>query len=93
MTDIGAKVRHVLAQGQSRRHGCHWPGCTRQVPPAKWGCLTHWRMLPAALRRRIWDAYRPGQEDDGKPSDAYLAAARDVRAWILAHHPPAPRLL
>jgi hypothetical protein len=24
-------------------------------------CRTHWYRLPAALRSRIWDTYRPGQ--------------------------------
>ena len=82
MTTIGAKVAHVRAAGQDRKHHCHWPGCDRQVPPAMWGCKTHWYRLPAALRREVWAAYRPGQEDDQRPSAAYLDVARRVQRWI-----------
>ena len=85
MTSIDDKVAHVRAAGQTRAHACHWPGCARQVPPAKWGCLEHWRALPAALRSRIWAAYRPGQESDLSPSAEYLAAARAIQDWIAAN--------
>ena len=27
------KVAHVLSQGQTRDHTCHWPGCDRQAAP------------------------------------------------------------
>ena len=47
-----------------------------------WGCKRHWYALPQHLRDRIWRAYRPGQEADGRPSAEYLDAARDVQAWI-----------
>lgn len=63
-------------------HKCHWPGCPKAVPPAMWGCKNHWFALPLALRRRVWGAYRPGQEIDKRPSEAYLEVARDVQAWI-----------
>ena len=79
---IGAKVAYVKAQPQTRAHHCHWPGCTVQVPPALWGCRKHWFALPKRLRNLIWRAYRPGQERDLQPSDAYLRAAREVQAWI-----------
>lgn len=90
MTSIGDKVAHVKRARQMRDHTCHWPGCTRQVKPALWGCLPHWRALPAALRAKIWAAYRPGQEEDLRPSRIYVAVAREVREWIFANHPPAP---
>jgi hypothetical protein len=79
------KVAHVKAQGQTRKHECHWPGCTEQVPPAMWGCKAHWFRLPLALRNKIWLAYRPGQEGDMRPSDAYMTAAREVQDWIGKH--------
>lgn len=88
MTTIGDKVAHVRRAGQTRNHECHWPGCTKQVPPAMWGCKAHWFKLPQALRNKIWAAYRPGQETDQRPSHAYLEAAREVQAWIAANHPP-----
>lgn len=86
---IGAKVAYVKRQGQTRDHHCHWPGCTRQVPPAVWGCMPHWKTLPAELRDRIWRAYQPGQEVKGTPSAAYITAARAVQQWIAENHPQA----
>jgi hypothetical protein len=32
--------------------------------------------VPKPLRDRVWATYRPGQEDDWQPSEAYLEAAR-----------------
>lgn len=78
------KVAHVLAATQTRSHHCHWPGCEAQVPPAKWGCLKHWRMLPKELQNRIWRAYRPGQEHTLTPSRDYIDAAKAVQEWIAA---------
>ena len=85
MTSISEKVAHVKRARQTRKHACHWPGCTVQVAPALWGCRPHWYALPQALRNRIWAAYRPGQENDMRPSETYLAVARDVQAWISEH--------
>lgn len=88
MTSIGDKAAHVRGAGQTRNHGCHWPGCTRQVPPAMWGCKSHWFKLPAAIRSRIWRAYRVGQEQDGRPSAEYVAAARAAQDWIRDNDAP-----
>lgn len=79
---IGDKVAYVKSQKQTRNHECHWPGCAKQVPPAMWGCREHWYRLPKPLRDRIWKTFRPGQEVSMTPSAEYLAAARDVQAWI-----------
>lgn len=56
-------------------HLCHWPTCTHRVPPRLW------HRLPVQLRRRIWAAYRPGQELDKNPSAAYLSIAKEVDEW------------
>lgn len=86
-------VREKLRAGDAGDHHCHWPGCERKVPPAAWGCMKHWKMLPKPLQRKIWAAFRPGQEQDKSPSQAYRIAARDVREWIAANHPPERTLL
>lgn len=83
-SQLPPKAAYVLRQGQDRRHHCHWPGCTEQVPPAMWGCRRHWCRLPKDLRDRIWRAYRPGQEKDQRPGADYVAAARAVQDWIAA---------
>lgn len=77
-----AKVAYVKAQGQTRKHHCHWPGCDKNVPPAMWGCRAHWFTIPVALRERIWATYRPGQEINGTPSAKYIEAANAVQQWI-----------
>ena len=83
---ISEKVAHVksapLGDG---RHLCHWPGCGKIVPPAKWGCSSHWYMLPQSLRNRIWATYRIGQEQSKTPSREYVKVALEVQAWIEAH--------
>jgi len=89
--DRSSKVKYVIGQKQTRHHGCHWPGCDEQVPPARWGCRRHWLMLPRYLRDKIWDAFRPGQERDMSPSRSYLAAAREVQDWIASRHDPSDR--
>lgn len=65
-------------------HTCHWPGCTAEVPPAMWGCKTHWFRIPYRLRTQIWRTYVPGQEITKTPSDAYMDAAHAVQEWIAA---------
>lgn len=85
MTEHDEKVAHVRRAGQSRGHHCHWPGCEKQVAPAKWGCLPHWRRLPKRLRDLIWNTYRVGQEETQTPSRAYVAAALEVRDWFLQY--------
>lgn len=80
-----AKAAYVKKQGQTRDHHCHWPGCSRQVPPAMWGCRSHWFTLPKHLRDRIWATFVPGQEKTYTPSAEYLKAADDVQAWIRAY--------
>lgn len=77
-----SKVDHVKHAQQTRPHTCHWPGCTKQVSPAMWGCAAHWFKLPMSLRSRIWETYRPEQEKDMKPSAEYLKTAQDVQHWI-----------
>ena len=41
-------------------------------------CLKHWRMVPQELQRAVWATYRPGQEQDKNPSEAYMKVARTV---------------
>lgn len=83
---MAEKVAHVKTATQHRAHGCHWPGCTQQVPPAMWGCKEHWFRLPKRLRDRIWATYRPGQEVSLTPSAEYIEAAEDVQNWVEEHN-------
>jgi hypothetical protein len=82
MTSVGDKVAYVRSKNKTFDHHCHWPGCTKKVPPAMWGCKLHWFKLPAWLRAKVWRTYEPGQEISKTPSDAYLAVADEVQRWI-----------
>lgn len=82
MPTVKQKADYVKSEPQSRHHTCHWPGCDKQVPPAMWGCKTHWFKLPIGLRNKIWATYRPGQEKTRTPSRAYVHVARQVQQWI-----------
>lgn len=64
-------------------HHCHWPGCSKEVPPRMWGCSTHWFKLPKQLRDKVWAAYVPGQEINKTPSESYIAVAKEVQEWIV----------
>lgn len=87
MGDLEAKKDHVRKAKQTRNHRCHWPGCDKEVAPAKWGCYPHWMKLPKWLRDKIWMAYAIGQEVSLTPSRDYLAVAREAQDWIKEHHP------
>lgn len=63
-------------------HLCHWPDCKTPVPPKLWGCKAHWFRLPKRYRDAIWATYRPGQEIDKCPSQAYIDVAIEVQEWI-----------
>lgn len=66
-------------------HTCHWSGCTKEVPPAMWGCRIHWFLLPKRLRDKVWATYVPGQEITKTPSETYIAVIHEVNEWILEH--------
>ena len=56
-------------------HTCHARGCTTPVKPELLMCFKHWRMVPRLLQRAVWRAYRSGQCDDKRPSEAWHQAA------------------
>ena len=79
---MNSKANYVKSQKGDGKHTCHWPGCGKLVPPAMWGCRTHWFKLPKHLRDWIWRTYMPGQEIKKNPSEEYLQAADAVQKWI-----------
>ena len=58
------------------KHPCHALGCSVEVPSKMFACKRHWYMVPKSLRDRLWREYRPGQENDKKPSCRYIAVQR-----------------
>jgi hypothetical protein len=85
VSDLEDKKNYVRRSKQTRLHHCHWPGCPTHVPPAKWGCMKHWMMLPKYLRDKVWATFRPGQETNWTPSREYVAVAKEVQIWITCH--------
>lgn len=64
------------------KHLCHAYGCGVEIPPKLLMCIRHWRMVPREVQRRIWREYRPGQEIDKQPSEAYLLVQR-AAVWAV----------
>ncbi len=58
------------------KHCCHAHGCTTQIPPKIFMCLTHWNMVPKRIQAAIWREYRPGQEKDKEASARYMAVQK-----------------
>jgi len=65
-------------------HACHAQGCSVQVPRKIFMCRKHWYQLPKDIRDAVWKAYRPGQEQDGRPSPEYVKVARAAVEWLIA---------
>lgn len=62
-------------------HRCHAHACKKACKPERLMCLAHWRMVPGALQRAVWVAYREGQCDDKNPSaEWHVAADRAIAA-------------
>lgn len=60
------------------QHLCHAVGCNVRTLPNRLMCPPHWFMVPPEIRRRVWQLYRPGQEEDHAPSQPYIDAAREA---------------
>lgn len=56
-------------------HTCHAIGCEAPCKPEMLFCYPHWKAVPAKLQRLVWEAYRHGQCDDKRPSEAWHKAA------------------
>jgi hypothetical protein len=63
-------------------HLCHAVDCSERISPKLLMCPRHWYMVPPALRKRVWQTYRPGQEFDKCPSKAYLEVAKQAINFV-----------
>lgn len=63
-------------------HRCHAEGCRSPVKPEFLMCPRHWRQVPDRVQQAVWNAYRPGQCDDKKPSVAWCIAADEAVAAV-----------
>lgn len=69
-----AYVRTEAAKGHDGAHTCHAEGCDKKIPPALLMCKPHWALVPKVLQTRIWRHFRPGQENDKRPTREYVEA-------------------
>lgn len=65
-------------------HTCHAEGCPAPCRPEHLMCRKHWSMVPQPLQTAVYNAYAPGQCDDGgpAPSAVWLDAARHAIAAV-----------
>ena len=56
-------------------HYCHAKGCGIPTKPQFLMCPKHWSMVPWSLKKRVWEAYNPGQEQKKNPTQRYLIVA------------------
>ena len=63
-------------------HHCHARLCDELVPPELLMCLRHWRTVPRPIQRAVWRAYRVGQCDDKRPSEAWFLAADAAIGYV-----------
>lgn len=82
-----SKVDYVRERlnANPEEHTCHWPSCSKKIPPAVFMCKAHWFTLPASLRNKVWRAFRPGQEISKTPSPEYMEVYQEVMEWIKAN--------
>jgi hypothetical protein len=45
-------------------HKCAASNCSKEIPVRLLMCSGHWKQLPGAMRAKIWNEYREGQEND-----------------------------
>lgn len=57
-------------------HLCHASGCPVEIPPKRFMCWAHWKVLDRRLQDAIHREYRKGQEIDKDPSLRYVAVAQ-----------------
>lgn len=60
----------------SPRHTCHAIGCSVDVPEKHLMCMRHWFMVPKNIREQVWATYRPGQEKEKNPTQAWMSGAK-----------------
>ena len=69
-------TRFRFSGGMVRRsHRCSVPGCPIRVKDRRWGCHTHWNMLPASIQRKFG-------ERDYSDTVAWERAHREALAYI-----------
>lgn len=61
---------------------CHAINCDTRIPSNRLMCPRHWFLVPAELRKAVWQTYRPQQQEGQAPTQAYLDAARAAIDYV-----------
>ncbi len=48
-------------------HHCHANDCLTPTSPALLMCPKHWRMVPAAMQRKVWSTFKLRGSPGGEP--------------------------
>jgi hypothetical protein len=67
---------------------CAYPDCTEDAADMLPACMTHWRLVPGALRRRLNEARVRFAKDpfDQRARDDYNAAHRAAAESLIDQH-------
>lgn len=60
-------------------HECPIDGCPKRVDHHQLMCLSHWRMVPGEIGRKLYRAYDRGR---GIGSNAHAEAMHDAVHWV-----------
>lgn len=63
-------------------HVCHARRCGVMLPPDIYMCPSHWGMVSAETRRRIWKHYKASQEGGKPATQDWLDATRDAQEAV-----------
>lgn len=79
-------------------HRCHIPGCSVPTRRKRLYCRSHWFMVPAPIRRRVWVAYAALPHGPSgnylRVSKEFVNAVRDAKAAVQdAAEKPGPRCI
>lgn len=65
-------------------HACAIPGCGRSAKNGQLMCWPHWRRVPRALNRAVFDTYRAMSDDYSVGFPARTGAYRQARDAAIA---------
>lgn len=75
---------------RTNMHRCHAKGCPRWVPFERLMCRTHWFMVRAQTRSKVWAAWNRGSS--AEHAEATAEAVAQVEAIERARRPRASQM-
>lgn len=69
---------------RSKSHLCRVPRCGRAIKADRFLCQTHWRMVPAAIKDKVFAARERRVKDEGRDLRAAEAEATGAVIVVVA---------